>query len=583
MSPLPHGLLRRAAGTRVLAVLLAVALVAVTSSTLGAVAPDVATGRHPAPAGPPASVAQTTTRFYVPNAQSEASLALLGTDIVPTGMDGMGETEFELTNLGRQPVAWDAQFISGVASNVVASGVLPPLGGTRFAMATQKEIDFAPYSGTFSGTGPFAGIVRTTWFGGASAAYESVTPSRDLVLPLVAREVYSHSSIIYIKNLSAPGVENPIDFDLVDTDGSIVQSWTVTMKGDESLPDDLFSERGFYESFLPHNAAGGFIGAFNVTSRDPVAIMVYGDEPWGIGTYALSARPRTAANRQQYLPLVRANYSGNSLIAVSNADNRAVDVTVTYRGHPGSPSGAGETYTQQFRLGPRFYGAIDLSPRGRGSLVAPELPRGTGASDGFLGNATISASGPVMAAVWEEDYDGSRVQGSAAYNAFGPNDLGKVFIIPHAFGTPDEFPTFLIAMNPGTTDATVTTSLLTDDGRRYAELRTSPVAAGGGMSFIPISTAYYEHVRVLAESTVPIALLVLDGLPTRDRTAYQAVRLPDDTGTFPTPVAPLTPTAGPTSTSTPSVRPPTRTPGPTATGSIHLVNHIFMPRALRKK
>ena len=45
-----------------------------------------------------------------------------------------------------------------------------------------------------------------------------------------------------------------------------------------------------------HNAAGGFIGTFHVSSEDPVAIMIYGDEPFGIGTYALNARPRTATS-----------------------------------------------------------------------------------------------------------------------------------------------------------------------------------------------------------------------------------------------------------------------------------------------
>jgi len=495
----------------------------------------------------PAVPSQQRVLLVAPNLQTAGNWDFDSLD-APAGMDGMGESVIELQNMASRPVALEFDLFSNVVSRVVTSAALGPLAAARFPLESVPNTDFSHYSARISADGPIGGVVRTTWYGGASTVHEALTPARELVLPLVAREVYSNSAIIYIKNLSEPGRTNTIDFELFEDDGSIRKSWTVKMQGDEALPDDLFRERVFYRD-LPVNAAGGFIGAFHVVSEDPVAMLIYGDEPIGVGSYALVAKPVTAANERQYLPLVRSNYQGDTLITVTSVERNPVDVTITYQGHPYSPSGAGQTFRQTLRLPARYYATIDLSELGRGSVAGPDVPRGDGFNTGFLGSAYIRASGRVLAAVWEEYRESNYVLGSAAYNAFGPNDLGTVFVSPRAFMAADGQPSFMIAMNPGTEPTDIRTTLYNDDGTIYGDLYPVRVPAGE-MRFIAIATPDYANVRVLMQSTEPVAMLVLDARPMRDRTTYAAVRMPADV-VFPTATPTVQATEGPSPTTTP--------------------------------
>ena len=169
---------------------------------------------------------------------------------------------------------------------------------------------------------------------------------------------------------------------------------------------------------------GGWLGHAWFQSGQPIAVLAYGDELEALGSSAYLARPISAAATTQYLPLVRANYRGDSLIAIANATMKAVDVTVVYHGAAFSPGGAGQSFHQEFKIAPRGAAFLDLSTRGRGTRPSPELPRGAGADQGFVGSATISATGPVLAVAQDEQLLAGKVDSVAAYNAFGPDDLG---------------------------------------------------------------------------------------------------------------------------------------------------------------
>lgn len=532
----------------------------------------VLTGAPAAVAGP-AEPQQPLSLLVFPNLQTAGSW--IG-DLVdsPMGMDGMGESVIELQNKTADPTALQFDFHSNVVSRVQSSAMIGPLGVRRFPLQEVPETEFSNYSGVLSADHAVGGVVRTTWYGGASVVHEALSPSQDLVLPLVVREVYSNSSIIYIKSLGEPGEQNKIDFELFEDDGSIRKSWTVMLEGDEALPDDLYRERVFYRD-LPQNAAGGFIGAWHVSAAEPVAIAIYGDEPVGVGSYALVAKPAAAAADRQYLPLVRANYLGDTIISVASVESTPIDVTVTFRGHPASTTGPSEVFRQTFRLPPRYYGTIDLGDMGRGTVGASVVPRGEGVNTGFLGSATIRATGKILVAAWEEYRESNYVLGSAAYNAFGPDDLGTSFVVPRAFMAADGQPSFLIAMNPGGDDAEVVSTVYNDDGTIWGELNPTAVPPGE-MRFIALATPDYGNVRVVTRSSQPVALLVLDARPSRDRTMYAAVRMPPEV-TFPTATPTVPQTPGPSPTPTPEGGTPPTPPTAPIPGDYWL----YLPHASR--
>ena len=491
------------------------------------------------------------------------------------GIDGMGESELALQSMSLDSLSFDIDFHSNVVSDAHGSGQLTPLGVKRYKLAENPDMEFANYSGLFTADGPIGAVARTTWYGGASVVYEAPQPTKYAVMPLVAREVYSHSSLIWIQSFGDPDVEDTIDFWLFDADGSILMNWAVPFYGLEAQLDDLWFERVFYRD-LPVNSAGGFLGTFHASSETPFGIMVYGDEPFGVGTYGYSALPKSKADRVQYVPLVRANYYGDTLITVSNLDNRPIDVTITYQCHPAIDACGGELYEQELTIGTRHYANIDLSTRGRGNVESPDLPRGDGANMGFLGTATIRANGPILANAWEQDLVGDYTVGSASYNAFSEADLGTDFIVPHAFMTPDQYPSFVVPMNPGRNRADVKVAVLNDDNQITRVVREIELEYDGGMTFIPVAGDDYANVRLMVQSSEPIALLVIDGPPFRDRTAYRALQMPTGSGDL-FPPAP-TPTATPSETvETPGTP---GTPSPTST-PFEVVGKSYMPLTLK--
>jgi len=562
------------------------------------VAVDGAVAQHRG--GALAGLVQDHTRYLFPNLQSGGSIVsavdhagrgaeasgrhvpgieplLRVPSAVPQGIDGMGESEVALQNRSLETVEFAFDFNSNVVSAVHGTGVLAPLGAKRYKLAEHPDMEFANYSAVFESDGPVGGVARTTWYGGASVVYEAMQPTTYAVLPLAAREVYSHSSLLWMQSYNDPGERSDIDFWLFDEDGSILMNWSIPFYGTEAQLDDMWFQRVFYQD-LPKNSAGGFLGTFHASSDKPFAIMVYGDEPFGVGTMGYSARPKTDAARIQYLPLVRSNYFGDTLIAISNLDNRPVDVTIEYQCHPAVEACAGETFQQELTIGTRYYANVDLSLRGRGNVPRPDLPHGDVPNSGFLGTATVIANGPVIAMAWEQDMVGDFTVGSAAYHAFGPADLGTDFVVPHAFMTPDQYPSFVIPMNPGRNRATVEIFQVNDQNQRVKDIRTVELDYDGGMTFVPVRGDDYSNVRLAVKSTQPIAVVVIDGPPYRDRTAYRALRMPDGSvDAFPTP---------PPATATPTVTPgtpgaETPTPRPTSGTPIVVRATVLLPMTMR--
>jgi hypothetical protein len=506
--------------------------------------------------------------------------------LAPTGQEGFGESEVDIQNLAGtdNPVTLALGAKVGSRAATVQRS-LGPLGVARVVVKDEATVQIGYYAGRLSGPLPLAGIARVRWVSGAAVAYEAIPPSRELILPLVARLVYGHTTVFFAQNADTTQPRNIVNVRLYDPlDASIlVETETRIPSGATELWSTVDDKKIFGPDVVGSNTAtGGWLGSVWFQAEQPISVLAYGDETTAAGSSAYIARAVADADTLQYLPQVRANYLGDSLIAVANATAGKVSVTIEYHGAAFSPIGAGQTYTQSFDIEARGSAFVDLSTRKRGTRPTPNLPRGSGNNAGFIGSATIRSSGPVLAVVQEEQLLADRtVDTVAAYNAFGPRDLGTVFSAPTVRRGLDNLTTTLALYNPGDADLPVTVDMLAVQGpsgaQRIVAVPASSLAQVTLQDVAELRNGLYS-ARLSAER--PFAALIVDsrsgsghvlGAPARTNAANSvdaviaaAVRLTggsvEATPSVPPPSATTTPVG---STATATSRPPTATATPT--------------------
>ena len=567
---------------RPLAGLLALAALGAALAGLAQLAAD-----RPADAAPE----QQARTYYLPNVQTRGyttaglgaanlgagpDAARRGAGQTPAGMVGFGYSAIDLVNRGASALDVKAFLVDFDQKERQLPQALGPRGATSLALKRQRQVGLGSYSARVEAAGDVGVQVRGDWpEGGSAFSYAAPERGTELILPLAARDVYSYSSNLHIRNANTASEVNQVELNFFDRAGGFEKSMTLRLEGEESAEYDMRFDAQFDD--LPVNAGDGYLNAIHYSAQQPIAVVAYGDELAGIGTSALRARPASLANAVQHLPLVRANYLGDSLIGIANRENSAVDVTIRYSGAPDSPAGAGQTIEQSLRIEARGAAFIDLSTRKRGSVTAPALPRGSGSNRGFYGSATISASGRVLAAALEEIFDGQVAKTSSGYNAFGPEDLSSAWAASVIGRGTSGRSQHLLVFNPGDAPAALDFALLDAAGRRSAEQQLTLPA--GGMRLLPVP-AGPQAEQALLESSSPVAVLDYEtafatagswGRWGSDSLIEWAVPVPGGGGeTPPTGTsAPATQTPEPTVSSVPrpSETPPSPTPEPGLTPS----------------
>lgn len=536
-------------------------------------------GLRSLPAGPgpaAAAPAQATPAALLPNLQTngvKGARSGFG-PAGPSGIDGFGYSAVELLNLGQQSADIEVELKSFDVREVVRRRVAAR-GVGLVSLGAESALTIGNHAAFIRAGQPLGVVARTVWENsGAAVAYAAPDVGTDLVLPLAARDVLSLTTNLYVQDAGTleGDEENKVKLELFDNDsGELLKSIEVFLEpGGVTAYDLAFDIARFGD--LPDNAADGYLGAVRFRADAPIAVLAENDEMTGTGASAYGARAAGRAAAVQYLPVVRANMLGDSLIGIHNRENTAVDVTLTLRGAADSPSGANQTYAQSFRVGPRGAAFVDLGPRRRGTVAAPAAPRGSGVNRGFYGSATVEAGGRVLAAVIESASDGTAVRTSAAYAAYGPDDLGLGFVVPRVRAAADG-KTVVAVHNPGASDASVST---TYDAGGQASAGPAIAVPAGTMRLVTLDARAAGKTATLA-SDAPVAVVAYDtriasaadwGQWGVDTNVYWPPRstAPDAAPTTPaSPTATRTPaaTGSPTATATPSVSPVAATATPT--------------------
>lgn len=515
----------------------------------------------------------------------------------PAGMEGFGDTTIQLQSLDEGALTAALHFRQ-FDLHPVLERRLAPRAVSRVVLTAEEAITLGYHSAWIEAGGPLGVLAQTRWDTGARVAYEAAEPGTELILPLNARNVLSYTTSFVIQNTSDEDTTNEVDVELFDPrTGGLDTGFRVLLEARETAEYDLMFDPPRF-GHVANNVGTGYLGMIRLKADFPVAALAFGDELQGEGASAVTARPHARADRTQYLPLVRANYVGDSLIAISSRETSPIQVRIRYRGAPGSPTHAGAEVEQRFDLVPRGTAYIDLGTRGRGTVAAPAINRGSQANRGFYGSAIVEAEGRVLATVLDSAGQGTVGHSDAAYNGFGPADLGTL----HAVATvrrDAEARSFFLIQSPAGAELTL----------RYT---------GGGSEALSIPAGEMRLVGPAAQaaggpatiaSSSPVAVLVYEAVgftPAewprwgQDASLYWANRIA--MGELPTPASPTpraqtpSPTASPpaattpppsptepSASATPSASPPgptTPSPSPPATADPG-TGRAFLPAALK--
>ena len=485
----------------------------------------------------------------------------------PSGIADFGFTDIHVANLTDSALSVQLNLSLRDRNPRSFTRQLAIGGGATLHMAGEATISEGYWHGTVRSAGAVGAIVRTGWVisGTSTSAYEGVRPATKLLVPLFVRGVDGVYSDYEIMNLDTDLEENTVTYQTFSPDtGELLSEWEDRLKPGAVTNLDAI-EDGTSVSRLEANRPGdAWIGSLRIEAAGAVAIQVYQNEAFEGGVSAIGARPFAAAATTQYVPLVRRNYLGNSVIAVQNRDGKKANVTIAYRGAPDSPKHANGTVQQTFSIGPYGMHFVDLGTGQMGDVAAPAIDRGGGANTGFYGSAVITSDQPVVASVMETTGQPDLTRTNAAYNAFLASELGQKFIVPSIRRSAARVTQFVV-QNPGAGAAGVDVKITSAGGRSSTLATTIPA---GEMRIVKL-TEDTDGSQAVITSDQAVAVLVYEtpfgtagafkDAEAADTVAYAAPRHAG--GSVPPTAQSISPT--PTTTASPSRSTP---PGPTATG-----------------
>lgn len=162
--------------------------------------------------------------LFLPDLQAEPHSGYPG--FVIYGQEGLGESLIDVQNRSESAnqVTLELMPSSGTDPATLDRTVAPG-SSTRFDLATEPSVLGGYYSGRLSGSESLGGSARIRWPSGVVAVYVAAPAGRDFILPLVARSVYSHTSIVYAQNAYPGGEDNAIKLTVYDpANGEILSS-----------------------------------------------------------------------------------------------------------------------------------------------------------------------------------------------------------------------------------------------------------------------------------------------------------------------------------------------------------------------
>ena len=376
----------------------------------------------------------------------------------PAGIEGFGYSVIELTNPNDFATELTVKLDKRGRNFQNERSSLAAGASKLLRLGALSKIDDGFWNGTIEARDPVAAIVRSDWPSrgdgpsGGTLIYEAQTPATRFLAPLVVRGTDGLFSDYHIMNADDPDEErlNTVRMQFFNADdGGLESEWEDVLEPGSVINVDS-AEFGTALTRLPANLPGGeFVGGFHVQAEYPIVMQMHHNEAFEGGVAAAPVRDWDQAVTEQYLPVVRANFLGDTLVGLINRENNAVDVTLRYQGASNSPNHADKEVVQQITMAPRSSASIDLGGRGMGTVGAPAITRGGRANSGFLGSARIESTGRVAASVVESSRWLTVTRSTAAWTPFTPSDLSTAFIVPAVRHAAGKRVTQLAIYNPG--------------------------------------------------------------------------------------------------------------------------------------
>lgn len=368
------------------------------------------------------------------------------TGLVVQNLDPVHHAELA-TVFFRQDGADPVRVPSPLLSPQTASLIYPPL---------VPELASGLYGAWITSDRDIAAVVRTDWPAtGAAAAYGSLWPDTEVVVPLVMKQYHGQCSIVSIQN-SDRDADAIVHVEVFQhgAQGPVANVWRLVPPG-TSTTERLCHQDSY--AIMPD----GLLGSMRVTSDTPIGVQSFVDiRTSARAVHAFAGVPISEAAVALYAPLIRRRQPFaptdpdtmhyDTGIAVANPNDGPVEITVTYHGAKGGAACVGRTFVEgPVEIGAHSTAILYQGPGGSWSGPSP-LP------DGCVASARITSEGGGVLAVVGDALD--LTVESAAYNAIPADRAGRVVGLPlfRSNHTPWRLYTGVAAMNVGAAAADMT-------------------------------------------------------------------------------------------------------------------------------
>jgi hypothetical protein len=378
--------------------------------------------------------AQQTARTwfqYAPHVARDAPLASGNSPGTPAGCKtGIGAVNTDLDASSAITVTLFPQ--DGSEPFVYRLPLTPAGGAEQYYLPTISGPPSGKiYAAVIESDHPVGAMIRTDCdHTGRAASYSAPVPATEVTVPLAMKNFNSQCSYVSVQNTDTTAAASfGIDLYAVGSSTPIVSRRFEVSRG-TSRTLNLCDSSAF--DLLPDR----YIGSARVTSvdgRTRFAVQAYVDIVLSRqAMYSFEGVPSERAASELYAPLFRSRQPLNrhdpatkymdTGIAVANANDTPVDITVTYYGAQGSAECVGKEFTQRATIAATSSAVFYQGPGAQPVTGRHPLPANC------VGSAKINAVGGKILAIVNDSLN--FIDQSAAYNAFSASDASTRLVLP---------------------------------------------------------------------------------------------------------------------------------------------------------
>lgn len=372
---------------------------------------------------------------------------LIALPVAAGGISGPGVSGIQIQNLDNEDAnvtvqLWNQNGSAAIPISGTGGDTIAKSSAKNYYLPNFSNVPDGAYAMVVSSNKPVAALARTDWSNsGGAAIYISVSPGKDITVPLVLSNYSGQTSQFSIQNTNTSSSINDVKITLYGR-GLIDPVKTLTGQTIPAGTSKTYSMADPIWGTLPNTGldqgSEGFVGTVRIESATDLVVQSFIDVTNSARSVSgFSGVPTNSADTTVFCPLIRANYYGDTGISIVNPNANEVTVTITFYADALSPHSG--TFTQEVTVSGNSSNLAWQGPGGNSREDPTNLPGGTQntsnpnyTNDGFYGVAKLaSTGGPILAVVNDNTFASNwSTNTQTTYNCLTQANAGSTFAMP---------------------------------------------------------------------------------------------------------------------------------------------------------